>query len=286
MHQATSPVDVVVVTYNPGPTIEGFLGSVAGAGGAASVTVVDNASTDDAAPRAAKRAKATFIQTGRNAGYGAAANRGAALGSAIWVLISNADIVLGAGAIAALVEVGQRDPSIGAVGPLVRELDGSVYPSARPLPGLLLGAGHALFGRVWPSNPWSRRYRPLLVPGSADREVGWLSGSCVLVRRDAWERIGGFDEDFFMFFEDVDLGRRLGRAGWRNVWTSSAEVTHVGGHSWRADPGPMLAAHHASAERYVRLTYPHWWQAPVRAAVSRGLAARLRRELATAAGSA
>jgi N-acetylglucosaminyl-diphospho-decaprenol L-rhamnosyltransferase len=198
------------------------------------------------------------------------------------LLISNADIVLGAGALEVLAAVGEADAGIGAVGPLVRELDGSVYPSARPLPGLMLGAGHALFGRVWPGNPWTRRYRPTFQAGGPDRDAGWLSGSCLLVRRDAWEGIGGFDEEFFMFFEDVDLGRRLGQAGFRSVWTSRAEVTHIGGHSWRSDPAPMLAAHHASAERYVRLRYPRGWQAPIRAAVSKGLASRLRREIASA----
>ena len=67
-----------------------------------------------------------------------------------------------------------------------------------------------------------------------------------------------------------------------NVWTAAAEVTHVGGHTWRTDPREMLAAHHASAERYVGLVYPHRWQAPLRAAVARGLASRLRREVAAA----
>lgn len=282
MALSVAPVDVVVVTYNPGETITGFLASIPGAGGAASVTVVDNASRDDAPERAARAAKADFVQTGRNAGYGAAANAGATKGSAPWILVSNADIVLGEGAITGLVATGEADARIGAVGPLVRELDGSVYPSARPLPGLVLGAGHALLGRVWPGNPWTRRYRPRLEEGAPNRDAGWLSGACLLVRREAWEQVGGFDEAYFMFFEDVDLGRRLGRAGWRSVWTSRAEVTHVGGHSWRSDPAPMLAAHHASAERYVRTTWPHWWQAPVRAAIARGLEARLKREIAAA----
>lgn len=282
MPPAVPAVDVVVVTYNAGDTITGFLGSITAAGGAASITVVDNDSRDGAAQKAAVKAKADFIQTGRNAGYGTAANIGARAGTAPWILVSNADIVLGKGAIPSLVEVGEADARIGAVGPLVRELDGSVYPSARPLPGLVLGAGHALLGRVWPGNPWTRRYRPALEAGQPDRQVGWLSGSCFLVRREAWERIGGFDEAYFMFFEDVDLGRRLGRDGWRNVWTSSAEVTHVGGHTWRSDPAPMLAAHHASAERYVRNSYPHWWQAPIRAAVAKGLEGRLKRETAAA----
>jgi N-acetylglucosaminyl-diphospho-decaprenol L-rhamnosyltransferase len=103
-----------------------------------------------------------------------------------------------------------------------------------------------------------------------------------LVRRTAWEAVGGFDEGYFMFFEDVDLGRSLGKAGFRNVWTPRASVTHLGGHSYSADPAPMLKAHHASARRYVGRAYPHWWQAPVRAAVAAGLEMRQRAEVAAA----
>lgn len=279
---AAPTADVVVVTYNPGETIATFLASVATQRAVASVTVVDNASQDGAAQHAAADADVGFVDTGRNAGYGYAANRGAEQGSAPWIVISNADIELGVDAIAELLDVGEADPSIGAVGPLVRETDGSTYPSARPLPTFWLGTGHALFGKLWPANPWTRRYRIALDPSGSDVEAGWLSGSCFAVRREAWERIGGFDEGFFMFFEDVDLGRRLARARYRSVWTPRASVIHLGGHSYRSDPAPMLAAHHASAQRYVSLVYPHWWQAPIRAAVAAGLAMRQRGEIAAA----
>ena len=275
-------VDVVVVTYNPGDTITSFLQSAVGAEGVASVTVVDNASSDDVAQRAAAWADVSFVQTGRNAGYGGGANIGALQGSAAWILVSNADIVLEPGAVAALLAVAESDETIGAVGPRVQEIDGTTYPSARPLPTLMLGAGHALLGRAWPRNPWTRRYRLNLHPLGGEVDAGWLSGSCFLVRRSAWEKLGGFDERYFMFFEDVDLGRRLGAAGFRQVWTPRAVVTHLGGHSYRSDPAPMLKAHHDSARLYVASAYPRWWQAPVRAVVAAGLTARERAEVAAA----
>ena len=275
-------VDVVVVTYFPGDTITTFLKSVVGADAVASVTVVDNASGDEVAAREAAAANVTYVAAGRNGGYGAGANLGATFGTADWILVSNADIVVSQGSIAALVAVGESDPSIGAVGPRVCEIDGSTYPSARPLPTLMLGTGHALFGRVWPGNPWSRRYRLRLEPLGGEVEAGWLSGSCVLVRRAAWNAVGGFDEGYFMFFEDVDLGRSLGKAGFRSVWTPRASVTHLGGHSYRSDPAPMLAAHHRSAKRYVTRVYPRWWQAPVRAVLTAGLEMRQRAEVAAA----
>lgn len=274
--------DVVVVTYKPGDTIGAFLESVVGAAGVQSITVVDNDSGDGVAQAAAQRVGARFVQTGSNGGYGAAANAGARGSTAPWILISNADIVLDTGAVENLIAVGEADASIGAVGPLVRELDGTTYPSARPLPSLVLGAGHALFGKLWPANPWTRGYRIALNPAGSEVEAGWLSGSCFAVRRRVWEELGGFDEGFFMFFEDVDLGRRIGLAGHTLVWTPRAGVTHVGGHSYRADPAPMLKAHHASARRYVALVYPRWWQAPIRLAAAAGLAARQRAEIAAA----
>lgn len=275
-------VDIVVVTYNPGDTITSFLQSAVGAEGVASVTVVDNASGDEVAKNAAAEAGVAYVQTGRNGGYGAGVNIGALRGSAEWILVSNADIVLEPGAVAALLHVAESDDAIGAVGPRVQEIDGTTYPSARPLPTLMLGVGHALFGKGWPNNPWSRRYKLNLNPLGGEVDAGWLSGSCFLVRRSAWEALGGFDERYFMFFEDVDFGRRLGIAGHRQVWTPRAVVTHLGGHSYRSDPAPMLKAHHASARMYVASAYPHWWQAPVRAAVTAGLAARERAEVAAA----
>jgi len=279
----SNPVaDVVVVTYFPGDTITSFLQSVVGADAVETVTVVDNAAGDDVAERAAAEAEVTFLPAGRNGGYGAGANLGAANGTADWILISNADIVVSPGAIAALVAVGESDPSIGAVGPRVCEIDGTTYPSARPLPTLVLGAGHAIFGKVWPGNPWSKRYRIDLHPLGGEVEAGWLSGACLLVRRTAWEAVGGFDEGYFMFFEDVELGRSLAAAGYRSVWTPKASVVHLGGHSYRSDPAPMLEAHHASARRYVGRVYPHWWQAPVRAAVAAALDMRQRAEVAAA----
>ena len=260
--------DVVVVAYYPGDTLATFLASVASQAQVATVTVVDNATDDALALKAAAAHSAHYVPMTRNAGYGTAANVGAAQGSAEWIVISNSDIEVAPGAIAALLAAGEASQSIGMVGPEVRESDGSLYPSARPLPTLLLGAGHALFGKVWPGNPWTRKYRIALDPSGGPVAAGWLSGSFFAVRRTAWEQVGGFDEGFFMFFEDVDLGRRLGQSGWERVWVPGASVRHLGGHSYRSDPAPMLEAHHGAASRYVRLVYPLWCQAPIITAVT------------------
>jgi N-acetylglucosaminyl-diphospho-decaprenol L-rhamnosyltransferase len=270
---------IVVVTYNPGETLDSFLASLecATTSLAVEVVMVDNGSSDGAPQAVAKAGRARLIETGRNLGYGAAANIGARDSDAPWLVICNPDLEWHPGALDALVTAVDRWPAAGAFGPAILESDGSVYPSARALPSLRTGVGHALFARLWPGNPWTRRYR-----GSTDgreRTTGWLSGSCVAVRRRAFEAIGGFDPGYFMFFEDVDLGHRLRLAGYASVYVPSAAVTHLGGHSWRARPEPMIAAHHESAGLYLSRRYPRWYQAPIRIALRAGLDLRRRVEL-------
>ena len=264
---------VVVVTYNPGATLDSFLASLkAAATLPIEVVMVDNDSTDGTARAAAEAGGHRLIETGRNLGYGAAANIGARGAAAPWLVISNPDIEWHPGSLDALLSAGDRWPAAGAFGPAILEPDGAVYPSARALPSLRIGVGHALFARVWPANPWTRQYRG--ATDDRERPAGWLSGSCVAVRRQAFEAIGGFDPGYFMFFEDVDLGLRLERAGYTSVYVPTATVTHLGGHSWRARPEKMIAAHHQSAGRYLSMRYARWYQAPVRITLRTGLTLR------------
>jgi N-acetylglucosaminyl-diphospho-decaprenol L-rhamnosyltransferase len=274
-------VDIVVVTYKSGDVLEGFLDSVGDSPERASVTVVDSASGDRSAKTIAKRRRARFIGLPDNRGYGAAANAGAASGAAPWIALCNPDIVFSPGAIEALVGAGEDSDDIGAVGPLIRDEKGEIYPSARPLPSLGMGIGHATLGRIWPRNPWTRRYRHGLDSEAGPVDVGWLSGSCLVVRRTAFEEVDGFDEGFFMFMEDVDLGRRLGEAGYRSRWIPDASVVHIGGHSWKSDPEPMIRAHHDSVSRYLSVAYPGPLYAPFRGIAKVGL--RIREAIEVAA---
>ena len=269
-------VDVVVVTYSPGATLGRFLDSLAAATvRGVRVVMADNGSTDGAPEREAAAGRADLLRTGGNLGYGTAANRGAATGTAPWLVVVNPDVEWDPGALDELLRAADRHPRAAALGPLVRTPEGDLYPSARALPSLGRGIGHALFGWVWPANPWTRAYRQE-AEEVGEREAGWLSGSCLLLRREAFEAVGGFDEGFFMFFEDLDLGERLAAAGWSSVYAPSARVTHVGGHSWRADPTPMLRAHHEAARRYVSKRWAGWCWLPLRAVVRVGLAVRFR----------
>jgi N-acetylglucosaminyl-diphospho-decaprenol L-rhamnosyltransferase len=270
-------VGIVTVAYRSDTVLTGFLASVPAATSApVAIVVADNLPAEGEAARIAQSARADYVPIPANPGYGGAVNAAVSRlpDSVEWVLIANPDLTLDPGALDRLVAAGREDDRVGSVGPLIRNPDGTTYPSARSVPSLRTGIGHALFTNLWGGNPWSRRYRDDLAPTGERRDAGWLSGSCVLVRRRAFEEIGGFDEGYFMYFEDVDLGYRFGKRGYRNVYEPTASAVHIGGQSTSGESARMVRAHHASARRFIKRKYAGWWLWPVRVVISSGLAVR------------
>lgn len=276
---------VVTVAFRSNDVLGQLLDSIENAvSESVAIVVVDNYPGDaESAGELAHAHGATYVALPENPGYGTAANVGVRFlpAGVEWVLICNPDLELHAYALDTLVAAASRDSKVGSVGPLIRNLDGSPYPSARQIPSIRTGIGHALFSGIWPSNPWTRSYRQEADASMAERDAGWLSGACILVRRRAFDQIGGFDNEYFMYFEDVDLGFRLSRAGWRNVYVPSAEVVHIGGHSTSdgatgGSSARMIRAHHDSARRFLRTKYPGPLLAPVRGLLSVGLHLRSR----------
>ncbi len=270
------PLRVVTVTYSPGDALEGFLQSLAKATtGPVEVVLADNGSTDGTPERAAARYDhVRLLRTGGNVGYGAAANAGLADLTDGYALVANPDLRFEPGSVDELLAVAARWPRAATVGPAIRTPAGELYPSARDLPRLSTGIGHALLGWLWPANPWTARYRrERELP--RERPAGWLSGSCLLVDVAAFRSVGGFDPGYFMYFEDVDLAERLGRRGWLQVYAPSAVVVHEGGHATRREPHRMQRVHHTSALRYLAGQYPLRRHAPLRGLLRAGLGARL-----------
>lgn len=278
-------VGVVTVTYSSGDYLHSFLRTLATATDRPlQVIIADNGSTDGAPERAAaEHPEVTLVHTGGNLGYGGGMNRGVAeLDPSIeYIVIANPDVEWSPGSLDELLAAAQRWPRAGALGPLITEPDGTVYPSARRVPDLVSGSGHAVLGTVWPGNPWTVAYRNEN-DDRTERPVGWLSGSCLLVRRAAFDRLDGFDSRYFMFMEDVDLGDRLTKAGWLNVFVPSSTVMHAKSHSVSKYPQRMLAAHHESAYRFQADRHPGARWAPVRWALRAGLAVRERLAVAAA----
>jgi len=247
-------VAAVIVNYNAGESLTGCIASIA-ADGVEEIVVVDNASVDGSAERAADSfPDVLVVRPGRNLGYGAGANRGAAETSAPYILVCNPDLVVVPGAVRCLVEVLEKNGDVGLAGPMMRELSGVVYPSGREFPSLTDAVGHAFLGLVWGGNPWTRRYRHLGSEQHRARDADWVSGAFFVVRRLAFESVGGFDERYFMYLEDVDLCWRLHRAGWRVRYEPDAEVVHEQGRSASRHPYSMLLAHHVSMWRFARRT--------------------------------
>jgi N-acetylglucosaminyl-diphospho-decaprenol L-rhamnosyltransferase len=264
-----APVRVVVVTWESADVLPDFLDSLTTATAEDyEVVVVDNAS-----PSGPPRGEFTLIESGGNLGYGKAATLGASGFEGEWLVVANPDLTWGDGSLDALLKAAEGWPRAGCLGPAITTPGGQLYPSARAFPSLGRGIGHAVFGPFWPSNPWTRSYRA--EEGSPiEGTTGWLSGSCMLLRREAWEQVAGFDPKYFMYCEDMDLCRRIAEAGWQNVYVPSAVVTHVGGASTRRAPRQMLREHHKALYMYLSEHYqgPRW--APLRALLAVGLAAR------------
>ncbi|MEP6852491.1 MAG: glycosyltransferase family 2 protein [bacterium] len=274
MTSAAESLAVVVVTYDSADVLSGFLDSLELATSAdLDVIVSDNGSTDRLEAAVGDRSFVTVLSNGENLGYGRAANAGVAKASGEFVLVANPDLCLAPGSVDELLAAAKRWPRAASLGPLLLTVEGKVYPSARRLPSLGKGIGHALIGWAWPSNPWTAQYRRE-VDEVVERPAEWLSGSCLLLRRAGFDEIGGFDPSYFMYFEDTDLGERFSRAGWQNVYVPSAAAVHRGGHATSRNRKAMISEHHRSAYQYLSRHYRGWKLWPLRMLLRTGLAAR------------
>jgi N-acetylglucosaminyl-diphospho-decaprenol L-rhamnosyltransferase len=245
----------VVVNYEAGPLLVDCVHALFAdaSAGEVDVVVVDNGSRDgsiDDLVRAVPHAR--VVRSPGNVGYARAANLGTAATRAPIVAVLNVDTRVEAGTARALVERLASEPRLGAVGPRILNPDGTVYPSARVVPSVPLAVAHGLLGLWWPRNPFTAKYRALDADAKQPRLVDWLSGSAIWLRRDALDEIGGWDERYFMYMEDVDLCWRLRRSGWEIGYEPSGSVVHVQGAITRRHPYRMLVEHHRSAWRFAR----------------------------------
>jgi N-acetylglucosaminyl-diphospho-decaprenol L-rhamnosyltransferase len=244
-------VSVVLVTYESAEDLAACLATLPAAAGPheLEVVVVDNASRDGSA-EIARRLGVKLLENPANLGLSRAIDLGAAATDAPWLLLVNPDTRLAPGALARLLATAAADPTIGCVGPHLRNSDGSEYPTGRRFPSILVGALHAALGTVWPGNPATRHYHMADLDRSRPVPVDWVSGACMLLRREAYEAAGRFDAVYFMYFEEMDFCLRLARAGWRVVYDPGAEVTHILGGSTRSAPYRKVWNHHRSALRF------------------------------------
>lgn len=284
------PIVAVVVTYRSGEEIGACLaGLSAELGPDDAVVVVDNASPDgvDEVDRALATcgsvAQRRLLVMPNNVGFGRACNRGAAEFPGHEVLLVNPDAVLQRGAVTSLREVLARYPGHGAAGPRILRFDGAPEPGCRrslPRPGVAIGRLTRL-DRLFPTRFGA--YNLLTADPSVATDIEAGSGCCVLVRRAAWDQVGGFDPRFFMYGEDLDLFLRLGTAGWRTRYVPEALVLHRKGASTDRVRTRMLLEFHRAMWIYYRKHHMHGMGTLLAPAVLAALGARF---ALLAAGSA
>lgn len=242
-------VGVLLITYQSAEDLPTFLESIETAVQPLELDIVcvDNTSTDDG-PELVEKFGGRVTRNRRNVGLSAAINQAAAQTDAEWLLVANPDTKLAPGSISALVETACSDERIGMIGPRIARLDGTLYPSGRAFPSLLVGIAHALLGGVWPGNLATRRYFGRQVTEVSD--VDWISGCCMLFRREAFDAVDGFDERYFLYFEETKMALDMHRNGWRVVLDPSVEIRHREGGSMRSAPLRKVRTHHRSALRF------------------------------------
>jgi N-acetylglucosaminyl-diphospho-decaprenol L-rhamnosyltransferase len=223
-----SDVSAVVVTFNSAQWIERCLESVRGY----ETIVVDHGSSDGTLEIVRRRFPQTRVIEQENRGMGGGNNTGMRIASGRYFLLLNSDAWVVDDAVDQLVRFADAHPDAAVVGPRLLNPDGSLQPSARAFPTLWRLSTEYLFLRKLA--PRSRLLNGFYEGGfrhDEAREVDWLFGACLLVRRDAADQVGLFDEDFFMFSEETDWCYRFRQAGWSVWFFPGAEVVHVGGAS-------------------------------------------------------
>ena len=251
---------VVVVNFcqwkNTARLVRQLRRSAATRTGQAEIRIVDNGSPSH--PLAARLARLRGVSVrhfDRNLGFAAAVNRACQLAAGSWVLLLNPDVTVPDGFLDDVLGAVTRvdvSPDVGVIGFRLLNRDGTPQPSAGPFP-TFAGTLTGLF------TPRARR-KCRANAGDDRRPVEWATGGCLLVRRDCFEQLGGLDESFFLYYEDVDFCRRAALAGW-GVWFDPAlEVTHHWPlHARRVPPPLRLITRHA----LLTYAHKHWpeWQA-------------------------
>ncbi len=217
------------------------------------VVVVDHAADEAAGRRIVTEFPGmAYIGRGDNPGFGAGVNRAAREAPAgSHLLLLNPDCELVRPIVAPLLSVLEAHPEAGIVGGLVRDPLGGVQASARRFPNVTTAiAGRTSWlSRVAPGNPLSR-WNLTTFPSEGIARVDWVSGAFMLVRREAFDALGGFDEGFFLYWEDADFCRRAADAGWQTLYAPVEEVVHYTARASRHAPVRALWAFHQSALRY------------------------------------
>jgi N-acetylglucosaminyl-diphospho-decaprenol L-rhamnosyltransferase len=262
MADPSAELAVVIVNHNAADYLERCLASLEAHRGdiELDVLVIDNASRDGSHTYAvAEHPWVRLIENPTNVFLSPAWNQGIRETSAPFVLLLNPDTEWWKGTLADLVRIAREHPRTGLVGPLVRNSDGSVYPSGRLFPSVADAVGHAFLGTIRPNNRFTRRYHMDGWDRTTEREVDWVSGCCMLLPRTVFDEVGLLDESFPLYGEELDLATRLREAGWDVLFTPEVEIVHeIGVSTGRSHR--TLVMHSMSIYRYYRKHRAAGWR--------------------------
>jgi GT2 family glycosyltransferase len=271
---------IIIVSYNCRDALRECLGKLTAQEGVPPIILVDNASTDGSAEMVAHDfSSVQLVRNARNCGFAAACNQGIRAGSADFILLLNPDSLLECAELQKLHDAMNSRPNVGACGPRILNVDGSLQPSCRRFPTLWAMVSDELgLGRLFAHSRLFATYRMSGWAHDETREVDQSMGSCLLLRRAALESVGPLDERYFLYFEEVDLCWRLWQAGWHVLFLADATVTHVGGASSQTDRPTALHHRYRSLFAFYRKHYPRWQLPILKAAVQVATLARVARK--------
>ena len=274
---ASCEVAIAVINYNTRTWLASCLDSIFKAPPLASfeVFLVDNASTDGSVDLVKENYSSVhIIENAGNLGYSGAANQAIRTSEAKYVFVLNTDTVLDPEAIDILVEFGDAHEDMGVAGPMLLNTDGTIQISGRHFPSLMDATAHAFLGIIWPTNPFSVRYQMLDWDRQSQRSVDWVSGAAMFIRKDAAQKVGFFDERFFMYVEDMDICYRMWQDGFKVYFCPDAKVTHHLAKSSVQSSARMIIEFQRSLYRFFTKIYRHTWKWLLSPVVAVGLALR------------
>ncbi len=240
------------------------------------IIVVDNASSDGSVQMLEKEfPEIKLIVSEQNLGFSRGHNLAARAARGKYQFILNPDTEVMPNALDLLVEFAEKHPEVAIIGPKILNPDGSLQYSCRrfPNPTAALFRNTPL-GKLFPNNRYTREYLMTDWDHSSIREVDWVSGAALFIQREVFERLGGFDEQFFMYCEDMDLCYRAWQAGYKVVYYPEPVIIHAIGRSTDLVANKMIITFHRSMYLFYKKHYTHKIFPPLRPLVPIGLALR------------
>lgn len=243
---------------------------------AVEIVVADNASSDGSREMVVSDfPEVCLVVHSTNLGFGAGNNRALTATHGRYVLFLNSDTLVTECALDCLLDFADAHPDVGIIGPKLLNRDGSLQYSCRSFPNLGTGLfRNTPLGRLFPKNRFTKEYLLADWDHATPREVDWVSGAAMLVRRGMFQQLGGFDEGFFMYCEDVDLCYRAHQAGWKVVYFPDSVIYHIIGRSSDKVPTRMTYHFHKSMYRFYKKHYARSTPLWLRPLILPGLIAR------------